>query len=180
MFNLHLSPEQLEIRDTVRDFVAAEVKPVALKPERLEPFAKPLLAAQLEAASRLGLRTLALSEAAGGAGADRLTCCIVAEELAVGDPDIAAVLAHTAALARRLERAMTPAQRERFLPQFVRDEAFHLALAERDPGSETALGVNYHRPAAVGPGLRTNAVRSGGQWAIDAFATAVLTPSIAH
>src|SRR5258705_2685649 len=179
MFNLHLSPEQLEIRDTVRDFVAAEVKPVALKPERLEPFAKPLLAAQLEAASRLGLRTLALPEAAGGAGADNLTCCIVTEELAVGDPDIAAVLAHTAALGRLLERAMTPAQRERFLPQFVRDDAFHLALAEREPGCETALGVNYHRPAAV-PVLRTSAVRSGSQWVIDGVKTAVANAPIAR
>ena len=31
MFNLHLSPEQLEFRDTVRDFVEEEVKPVTLK-----------------------------------------------------------------------------------------------------------------------------------------------------
>lgn len=179
MFDLRLSPEQLEIRDTVRDFVAREVKPVALRPERLEPFAKPLLAAQLEAASRLGLRTLALPEAAGGAGADSLTCCIVTEELAVGDPDIAAVLAHTAALGRRIERAMTPAQRERFLPQFVRDDAFHLALAEREPGSETALGVNYHRPAAVEPGLRTSAVRSGDQWIIEGVKTAVANAPVA-
>ena len=179
MFNLHLSPEQLEIRDTVRDFVAREVKPVALKAERLEPFAKPLLATQLDGASRLGLRTLALPEAAGGAGADNLTCCIVTEELAVGDPDIAAVLAHTAALGRLLERAMTPAQRERFLPQFVRDDAFHLALAEREPGCETALGVNYHRPAAV-PVLRTSAVRSGSQWVIDGVKTAVANAPIAR
>lgn len=179
MFDLRLSPEQLEIRDTVRDFVAREVKPAALKPERLEPFAKPLLAEQLEAASRLGLRTLALPEAAGGAGADSLTCCIVTEELAVGDPDIAAVLAHTAALGRRIERAMTPAQRERFLPQFVRDDAFHLALAEREPGSDTALGVNYHRPAAAGPGLRTSAVRSGDQWIIEGVKTAVANAPVA-
>src|SRR5260221_9533207 len=117
MFNLHLSPEQLEIRDTVRDFVTREVKPVALKPERLEPFEKPLLAPQLEEASRLGLRTLALSEAAGGAGADALTCCIVTEELAVGEPDNAAVLAHTPAGAKALQRAVTPAQRQRPPPR---------------------------------------------------------------
>ena len=36
MYNLHLSPEQLQIRDTVRDFVAGAIKPLALKPERLE------------------------------------------------------------------------------------------------------------------------------------------------
>jgi alkylation response protein AidB-like acyl-CoA dehydrogenase len=157
VFDLRLSAEQLEIRDTVRDFVAREVKPAALKPERLEPFEKPLLAAQLEQASRLGLRTLALSEAAGGAGADALTCCIVTEELAAGDPDIAAVLAHTAALARMLERAMTPAQRERFLPQIVRDDAFHLALA--------------------GPGIR--AAQKGGEWVLEGAGTATANATVA-
>ena len=33
MYNLQLSPEQLEIRDTVRDFVAREIKPLALAPD---------------------------------------------------------------------------------------------------------------------------------------------------
>jgi len=107
MFDLHLSAEQLEIRDTVRDFVAREVKPVALAPVRLEPFEKPLLTALLDQASRMGLRTLSLPEERGGAGADNLTCCIVTEELAVGDPDIAAVLAQTAMLGRVFERLMT-------------------------------------------------------------------------
>jgi alkylation response protein AidB-like acyl-CoA dehydrogenase len=167
MFDLHLSAEQLEIRDTVREFVAREVKPVALKPQRLEAFEKPLLTALLAQASQMGLRTLALSEDAGGAGADNLTCCIVTEELAVGDPDIAAVLAQTAMLGRLFERLMTPGQRGRFLPQFLRDDRFHLAYAEREPESETALGVHYHRPSAIEPGFRTTAARSGGEWVIN-------------
>src|SRR5215470_10029724 len=130
MFDLRLSREQLEIRDTVRDFVERDVKPAALKSGRLEAFERPLLIEQLEAASRLGLRTLALSEDAGGANADALTCAIVTEELAAGDPDIAAVLGHTAALARSLERAATPAQRELLLPKLALDDSFHLAFAE--------------------------------------------------
>src|SRR6516225_9829588 len=106
MYNLHLSPEQLQIRDTVRDFVAE-----ALKPERLEARARPLLVEALDQASQMGLRTLALSEEQGGAGADNLTCCIVTEELAVGDPDVAAVLAQTATLAHALfDRLMTAEQ----------------------------------------------------------------------
>ena len=36
MYSLQLSPEQLEIRDTVRDFVTREIKPVALKSDRLD------------------------------------------------------------------------------------------------------------------------------------------------
>ena len=43
MYNLHLSPEQLEIRDTVRDFVTREIKPVALKAERLDVCDRSLL-----------------------------------------------------------------------------------------------------------------------------------------
>ena len=44
------------------------------------------------------VRSLALSEALGGAGADNLTSCIVAEELAVGDIGIAVTLAETSRL----------------------------------------------------------------------------------
>ena len=102
MYNLHLSPEQLQIRDSVRQFVTREVKPRALAPARLEARERPLLTDVLDEAARMGLRTLALSEDVGGAGADTLTCCIVAEELAAGDPDLASVLAQTAALARIL------------------------------------------------------------------------------
>src|SRR5258708_38824423 len=102
MFDLHLSAEQLEIRDTVRDFVARELKPVALKPQRLEAFEKPLLTALLDQASQMGLRTLALSEDAGGAGADNLTSCIVTDELAGGDSGNAAGLAPTRGARRPL------------------------------------------------------------------------------
>src|SRR5881392_1283545 len=122
MYSLHLSPEQLQIRDTVRDFVAQEIKPRALAPQRLEASARPILAEVLDQASQLGLRTLALSEEAGGAGADNLTCCIVTEELAAGDPDLAAALAETSALGHMLfDQGMSPGQRDRFLPQFLKD-----------------------------------------------------------
>src|SRR6266853_1933389 len=179
MFDLHLSAEQLEIRDAVRDFVAREVKPVALAPGRLEPFEKPLLTELLDQASRMGLRTLALPEERGGAGADNLTCCIVTEELAVGDPDIAAVLAQTAMLGRVFERLMTPAQRDRFPPQFAGDDRFQLALAEHEPGRETALGVHYHRPAAIETGFTTSAARAGGAWVIDGAKTCVANAPLA-
>src|SRR6266513_2160613 len=123
MYNLHLSPEQLQIRDAVRQFVTREVKPRALAPVRLEARERPLLTDLLDEAARMGLRTLALSEDAGGAGADTLTCCIVCEELAAGDPDMAAVLAQTWTLAHILfDRLMTPDQRERFLPAFLADQ----------------------------------------------------------
>ena len=70
MYDLHLSSEQLEMRDTVRDFVEREIKPISLNSARLEQFEKPLLTDLLDQVSQLGLRAIALSEEAGGAAAD--------------------------------------------------------------------------------------------------------------
>jgi alkylation response protein AidB-like acyl-CoA dehydrogenase len=180
MYNLHLSAEQLEIRDTVRDFVAQEVKPRALEPARLEARERPLLVDVLDKASQLGLRALALSEELGGAGADSLTCCIVTEELAVGDPDIAAALAQTSALAHGLfDRAMTAEQRSRFLPAFVEDDRYHLALAEHEPDSDTTIGINYHRAQVDGAGMKTTAVRAGNLWTVNGVKDRVVNAPLA-
>src|SRR5439155_1658663 len=159
MFNLHLSQEQLQIRDTVRDFVEREIKPVCLKAERLEALDRRLPMELLEAASQLVLRTPALSEGRGGAGADALTSCIVTEELAAGDPDLAAALAETSALGHMLfDQGMSPGQRDRFLPQFLKDHRYHLAHAAHEPGSDDSLGVNYHRPVPADAPIGTAAV----------------------
>ena len=179
MYNLQLSAEQLEIRDTIRDFVAQEVKPVALNADRLDVRDRSLLVEVLDKASQMGLRTLALPEELGGAGADNLTCCIVTEELAVGDVDVAAVLAQTSTLGRVLFGAMTQSQRDRLLPQFLADDRFHLALAEHEPGADSALGVNYHRPAVIGADLKTSAVRAGDSFVVNGLKDCVANAPIA-
>src|SRR5262245_29252480 len=140
MYNLHLTAEQIEFRDTVRDFVNDEIKPVTLNANRLDLADRTLPLEVLRKGSRMGLRTLALPEELGGVGADALSSCIVTEELAVGDADVAAALSETSALGRRLFGAMTKAQRDRFLPQFLEDDDYHLAIANREPGADTALG----------------------------------------
>jgi alkylation response protein AidB-like acyl-CoA dehydrogenase len=177
MYNLRLTPEQLEFRDTVRDFVESEVKPAALDPKRLEPFEKPLLASLVDKAAQMGLRTLALSEEGGGAGADGLTTSIVMEELGAGDVDVAAVLAQTAVLARVLfDRMMTPSQRARLLPAFAKDDRYHLACAGDDAG--TATGWTYHRPA-VESGALPVAVKQGNDWLINGTLPFVANATIA-
>ncbi len=166
MYNLQLTPEQLEFRDTVRDFVESEIKPAALHPDRLQPFEKPLLTALLDKAAQMGLRTLALSEDAGGAGADGLTSCIVMEELGAGDVDLATVLGQTSALAHILfDRLMTPEQKKRFLAKFVEDNRYHLAFAGREPGA--GAGWCYHRPMAAESTPDPVAVKQGNDWVIN-------------
>jgi alkylation response protein AidB-like acyl-CoA dehydrogenase len=108
------------------------------------------------------------SSACARSGADTLTCCIVAEELAVGDPDVAAVLAETSALARDLfDGAMTSEQRDRFLPAFLADDRYHLALADHEPDRDATLGINYHRAQVSGTEVKTTAVRSGNVWVVN-------------
>lgn len=181
MYNLHLTAEQLEMRDTVRDFVAREIRPIALHPDRLQSHPQPFPPAVLEQASRMGLRTLALSEAAGGAGADSLTSCIVTEELAAGDVGVAAVLGQTSMLAHALfDQAMTPEQRARFLPQLVADDGYHLAYAGIGPAFDADLGGSYHRPFAAEAGVRLSATRQGnGDWVVNGTTDFVANAPIA-
>jgi alkylation response protein AidB-like acyl-CoA dehydrogenase len=179
MYDLRLSPEQIAFRDTVRDFVNDEVKPVTLNAQRLDLGDRSLPAEVLRKAAQMGLRTLALPEDLGGVGADALTACIVTEELAVGDADVAAVLSETSALGRRLFGAMTQTQRDRFLPRFLADDDHHLAIADREPGADTALGVNYHRPASSGRTVATTARRDGGDFVINGTKDAVANGPIA-
>ena len=178
MYNLHLTSEQLEFRDTVRDFVENEIKPAALHPDRLQPFEKPLLADLLDKAAQMGLRTLALSEDAGGAGADGLTSCIVMEELGTGDVDLASVLGQTSALAHALfDRLMSSEQRKRFLPKFTGDDRYHLAFAGRDAGA--SAGWNYHRPMAAESGANPVAVKQGNDWVITGTLPFVANATVA-
>ena len=179
MYNLHLTAEQIEMRDTVRDFVDKEIKPAALHPGRLEPFEKPLLADLLGKASQLGLRTLALAEEAGGTGADCMTSCIVMEELAVGEVDIAVALGHTAALAPIVSMRMSAAQRARFFAKFAEDDGFHLAFAGRDP--HAGLGWSYHRPLVADDVSELSAVKQGnGDWLLNGTLAFVANAPIAQ
>jgi len=179
MYSLHLSADQLEFRDTVRGFVEDEVKPVVLKSDRLDAGDRTLPLGVLDKASQMGLRTLSLPEEMGGVGADALTCCLIVEELAAGDADIAAVLAETAALAPVLFGAMTDTQRGRYLDAFVSDDRFQLAFAHHEPDTDVSLGINYHRAGGGERRVRTRAERKGGSLVINGVKDGVANAGVA-
>jgi len=181
MFDLRLTAEQLEMRDAVRAFVEREVRPPALMPARLQAMGRPpLLADALDAASRMGLRSFALPEALGGAGADALTACIVIETLATGDTDAAAILGETARLAPGLFGAMTPEQRERHLPGFLAGDRFHLAFAGCGTEADDGIGIHYHRPRPPHPGPRARATPTDrGDWLVNGTAAFVANAPLA-
>lgn len=181
MYDLQLTAEQIEFRDAVRDFVTREVQPVAIDPKRLEPFEKPLMMDFLDQLSQMGLRGLALPEAAGGAGADLLTCCVLLEEIAAGDVDLAVVLGETALLARAVHDAMNDSQRKRWWPKFDAGERFHLALIARDDDAE--LGWSYHHAVPADADVigapEVVAERDGKGWTINGLAPFVSNAPVA-
>jgi alkylation response protein AidB-like acyl-CoA dehydrogenase len=173
-----LTQEQLEFRDTVRDFVAHEVKPVALAPARLEDRLRPLPLDLIDKAARIGLRTLALSEEWGGAGAGNLTSCLVMEELGAGDVDVAMPLAHTSMLAAMLfERALSKEQHARFLPQFMDDDRYHLAFAAAEADADARW--KYHRSVDTPAHSGLTATQRGRDWVLNGATGFVANASIA-
>lgn len=167
MISFQLSEEQREFRDAVREFVVNEVRPLATHQDRLQAGPPPLPAALLAQASQLGLRTLLLSEARGGAGASQVTACIIAEELAAGDAGFASALMHTAELGQRLfDHAMSDAQRAQWLNAFVSDDAFHLAYAGADEDIEHG-GWNYHRADVADAPAPVSADARGSEWVLN-------------
>jgi alkylation response protein AidB-like acyl-CoA dehydrogenase len=178
MFDLTLTPEQLEMRDTLRDFAEREMKAAAIHPDRLQPFEKPVMTDLLGKAAQLGIRTLALSEEAGGAGADNLTTCIVLEELASGEVDVATILGTTATLGRSLfDTLMTAEQKSKYVKAFVEDDNYHLAFAGTT--AEAGLGWTYHRDAYDEGVVVPSAVKQGSDWVINGRVDAVSNAPLA-
>jgi alkylation response protein AidB-like acyl-CoA dehydrogenase len=179
VFNLHLTDEQKAMRESVRNFVRKEIRPIANERDRLEEFDARFPWEALDKASELGLRTLLLSAENGGAEVDALTYCIVIEELAAGDVGIAATLGQTAALAHVwFDRLMNDEQRARFLPQFLEDPRFHMSTAGHEP--DTDLGWRYHEPTVQHAAYKTTATRArNGDWVLNGVKNFITSAPIA-
>jgi alkylation response protein AidB-like acyl-CoA dehydrogenase len=179
MFDLHLTEEQIKIRDMVREFAKNEIAPTANARDQKENFDERFPWEVMEKASKLGLRTFGLSEQHGGMGVDALTACIIIEELAVGDVGVSATLGQTSALAHAwFDVAFSKAQREKYLPEFLADHHYHLSTAGHEP--DTDLGFCYHRPPAANAGYKTTAIRdSNGDWIINGVKNFITSAPIA-
>ena len=87
-FDLYNPTEEHKmLRQTVRDFVKAEVEPQALQHDRKEHFNLPLF----RKLGELGLLGLNVSEKYGGSGMDALAAVIVHEEISYSDPGLSLI-----------------------------------------------------------------------------------------
>ena len=159
-----LTEEQLKLQKLANDYAKNELKPHAHERERITDPAERFPWDILETGSRLGLRTLSIPEESGGGGADILTLCIVGEEIGWGDLGVAVTFDQTWKVIHFLDIVWNDAQRAKFLPAFLEDHRFHLAVGMTEPevGSE-----NFIPEEGPGLGVRTSAVRDGADWVIN-------------
>ncbi len=130
-----LSPEQVQIRDAVRELCEREFAPDAAAWDR-DSHVPPAAVAQLAEQGFLGM---AIPEEWGGVGYDTRTIVVVLEEIARISAALAIMVAvHNSVGALPVFRFGTEAQRRRFLPRLVSKELGAFSLSEPGAGSDAA------------------------------------------
>jgi butyryl-CoA dehydrogenase len=147
-----LSTEQELLRQSVRAFAEAEVKPLARELDRTGRFPRE----NLRKAAELGLVGVAVPEEDGGAGADHVSYSILIEEISRACASTGVILSvQNSLFCDPLHRFGTADQKKRFLIPYTRGERLGCyALTEPQAGSNAAA-------------LRTTAVRRGNRYVVN-------------
>jgi len=149
---LDLTEEQQMLRQTVREFVEAEVKPLARHHDESGEFPRELF----RKAAELGLTGVAIPEQYGGSGFDHLSYTIVVEELSRACASTGVILSVQNSLyCDPIYRLGTEEQKKKFLVPYAQGEKVGCyGLTEPQAGSNAAA-------------LQTKAVRQGDKYIVN-------------
>lgn len=89
--NFDLTDEQLMVQNSIREFAANEIAPVAREYDEQEKFPR----AQLAGLAELGLMGMIIPEEYGGAGFDSVSYALALEEIAKADASVAVIVSVT-------------------------------------------------------------------------------------
>jgi acyl-CoA dehydrogenase len=171
MIDRGLSEEQRLMRESCRAFVDDFVSPfIRTEWQRewvMDPEAR-LPRKILEAADRIGVRTLGVPEEHGGMQLDPAsevqTFSIISEEIARGDSGLADKLVQNWKVSVLL-RNLAPAHlQKRWFTRLVEDPGFLLAHCLTEPRGASDRWLPYNVPEAA---MHTKAVLKGGEWVIN-------------
>ncbi|QEX25238.1 isovaleryl-CoA dehydrogenase [Hypericibacter adhaerens] len=138
---------ELAVLETVRRFVAKEVRPEVMRLEREGAYPEALL----ERMRGLGLFGLAIPEEQGGLGLRLPVFAAIMEELAKGWTSLAAYVNSHSTVAYVIGKHGTGAQRARYLPKMATGELrAALCLTEPGAGSDLQAIATTARPAGDG------------------------------
>lgn len=128
-----LSSDEQLLRESVREFAAAELQPRARRMDaqgHLDPDLLPKLFA-------LGIMGIEVPEALGGAGGTLFHAALVVEELSRVDPSVGVIVdVQNTLVVNALLRWGTEAQRQQYLPRLSADWVGAYALSEAQSGSD--------------------------------------------
>jgi alkylation response protein AidB-like acyl-CoA dehydrogenase len=146
------TPEQIQLRKSVREFADHEIRPHVLQWDEEEIF--PL--ETIKKAGQLGFLGAIFPEDLGGAGLGYIEYSIIIEELARVDPSVGLIVAaHNSLCANHIYVAGTAEQHRKYIPKLATGEWIGCwSLTESESGSDAA-------------GMRTKAVKDGSCWVLN-------------
>ena len=146
-----LTDVQRDILGAVREFVDAEILPVANDLDHADEYPGKIV----EGMKQLGLFGLTIPEAYGGLGESLLTYALVVEEIARGWMSISGIINTHFVVAHIIGRHGTDEQKASFLPRMASGEVRGaISLSEPGLGSDVAA-------------IRTTATRDGADYVIS-------------
>ena len=147
-----LSSDQILIRDTVRQFMETEMRPIVREYEAEKKFP----AEQIRKLGEMGFCGMLIPEEWGGAGTDTISYALMIEEVARVDASTAVILSVTNSVAGApMLKHGSDAQKKKYLLRLARGEMIGaFCLTEPGAGSDAA-------------GIQTRAVRNGDHYVLD-------------
>lgn len=146
------TPEQIQLRKSVREFAESEIRPHVLEWDEGQIF--PL--ETVKKCGKLGYLGAIFPEDLGGAGLTYIEYAIIVEELSRVDPSVGLILAaHNSLCTNHIFTAGNEQQKEKYIPRLANGEWIGCwSLTEPEAGSDAA-------------GTRSTAVRKDGCWILN-------------
>ncbi len=150
------TPEQIQLRKSVREFAEAEIAPHVMEWDEQQIFPLEVI----RKLGRLGYMGAIFPEELGGAGLGYIEYSIIIEELSRVDGSVGIIVAaHTSLCSNHIFKMGTAEQRCRYIPKLATGEWIGCwSLTEPEAGSDAA-------------GTRTKAVCENGQWVLNGAKT---------
>ena len=147
-----LTSDQLLIRDTVRQFMETEMRPILREYDRAEKFP----ADEVRRLGELGCCGMLIPEEYGGTATDTVSYALMLEEVARVDASTAVTLSVTNSVAAApILKHGSDAQKKKYLPRLARGEILGaFCLTEPQAGSDAA-------------GIQARAVRDGDSYVLN-------------
>jgi alkylation response protein AidB-like acyl-CoA dehydrogenase len=163
--DFEITPEQEQLRRSVREFAEAEIRPHVARWDETQQF--PLEA--IKKASEMGLLGAIFPEDLGGASLGYIDYAIIIEELARVDPSVGLIVAaHNSLCTNHIFIAGSDEQKQRYIPKLASGEWLGCwSLTEPEAGSDAA-------------GTRTMAVHDGDGWVLNGSKTFTTNAHDAH